>query len=342
MQRLVLAVLLGVVLAPPALPAAGADATLSLSPARGDSTSDFSATFRGAGSRHGCGGGTVTFTWDALATLATQPVDSDCMASVAALTPPPGDNRLGRHLVGARHVAAGGGQEFAQAIYTIVREGPTPLPTPTNLPAQPTAPASPSLCDTRVARALGTDAFLEVPGVSGGVTDAQHLGAMVIRSLAPAAMLPPGIGTVPLGAVAVTRQADQASGPLQRAAGERQRMPCVHVELGASQQFVYAIYAFRDAVIASVQSSGGSPSEETVTVSYAAVRWEYQLRDRQGNPAAIVTGGGDLGQTPLAARAAAGASGPPVGWIVLGVLVLLGAGGLAVFYLVRTGRLTFR
>ena len=35
-------------------------------------------------------------------------------------------------------------------------------------------------------------------------------------------------------------------------------------------------------------------------------------------------------------------SGPPVAWIVLGVLVVLGAAGLAVLYLVRTGRLAFR
>lgn len=340
MQRLVLAVLLGVVLAAPALPAAGEGARLTVAPARGDSTSEFAATFRGAGSKHGCGGGTVTFTWDAFVTLATQPIDADCMASVVALTPPPGDNRVGSHLVSARHIAAGGGQEFAQAIYTIVREAPTPLPAPSNLPAQPTAPAS-LPCDTRVARALGGDAFFEVPGVSGGVTDAQHLGAMTVRRLAPATMLPPSIGTVPLGEVAVTRLPDQASSALQQASGQRQHMPCVHVELGASQQFVYAIYAFREALISSVRS-GGSPTEETVTVSYASVRWEYQLRDRQGNPAAIVTGGGDLGQAPVAAHAAAAGSGPPVAWIVLGVLVVLGAAGLAVLYLVRTGRLAFR
>jgi type VI protein secretion system component Hcp len=313
--------------------------TLTLTPTQGVATSAFSMTFTDRDPLGLiCPGGTVTFSWDNPSrTLATAPLGGpNCTATASAQTP--AGSAPGAHAVMARSNPLS-----ATATYQVVATpSPTPRPTPTRPPTRrptptpvptPTPPPTPEPtpvvlpppppCDTRVPQATGTAGYLEVAGIAGGVAERQHAGAVLIGSLLPTAMLPPALGTVPLTEVELTRAPDGASAALLRAVSTGTHFDCVQLELGPGGEYLYATYAFHDAIFSTYTPADGG---ERLTLTYVSVDWEYQLRD--GSP--VAAGRGNLGDTPhpRPMQPAGMARGPVM--VVLGLFAVGGATGGAV------------
>jgi type VI protein secretion system component Hcp len=168
-----------------------------------------------------------------------------------------------------------------------------------------------------------------VAGLVGQATEPQHAGAIVLTSIAPASMLPPTVGTVPLTELTVLRDVDQSSPALVQAMAGGTHFDCVQVEMGPSRWYLYATYAFHDAQFDGYAPTGSTQSIEQLTLSYVTVDWEYQLRDGTS----VVTGSGTLGSTPNPrSLAAASVSRAPVtlllAFIALTVLLAGATGGL--------------
>jgi type VI protein secretion system component Hcp len=204
---------------------------------------------------------------------------------------------------------------------------PTPSPTPVFTPPPPLAPTPvPPPCNTRVPQATGAGGFLQVAGVVGDATEAPHAGAVVLTGATPASMLPPVVGTVPLTQMTLVKSVDQSSPALVRAVASATRFDCAVVEMGPARDYLYATFAFHDAQFATYAPTGTNQSMELLTLTYATVDWEYQLRD--GTP--VATGGGALGSTPSprAFQASAIAQEPPALTLhaVLVAVVACGAG----------------
>ena len=342
----VLCSLLGAAVSRP-VTAAGT-ATLTLSPAQGQASSAFTMTFTDSVVLV-CPGGTVTFSWDTTSrTLATAPLGGPGCSATASAVPPAGANVSGSHTVIARLT----GNLSDSRTYTILpapaatptprasatptrRPSATPSPTPGQSPSpspteteppEPAAPAAPppAPCGTKVPQATGADGYLEAAGLAGDGAEPQHAGAIVVKSVSPPSMLPPVLGTVPLTEVELVKVVDSSSPALVRAVAGGTRFDCVQLQLGPAQRYLYATYAFHDALFSTyTPSAGGEQPAERLTLSYASVDWEYQLRD--GSP--VATGRGRLGDTPNPEplRRVGMSRGPVM--LVAGLLVLGGAGG---------------
>jgi len=152
----------------------------------------------------------------------------------------------------------------------------------------------PPPCNTHVPQATGAGGFLQVAGVVGDATEAPHAGAIVLARASPASMLPPVLGTVPLTEMTLVRPVDPSSAALVRAVASATHFDCAVVEMGPARDYLYATFAFHDAQFATYAPSGAGQSMELLTLTYATVDWEYQLRD--GTP--VATGSGALGSTP--------------------------------------------
>jgi type VI protein secretion system component Hcp len=309
LQRAMLAVLCAALVAPTARPAAATTVTLTLAPAQGLASSAF--TMRLTLVTTDCPLGTVTFAWDSTSrTIATAPLVSQGCTATASGLPPAGANAPGAHQVIGRFSRT----LNATAAYTVLAATPTPAPTPTPSPISPPTPRptptptpdatlvptptpellpipSPTPCGTGVPQATGTLGFLEVAGVDSGASVPQHPGAFTIRGVSPASMLPPALGTEPLGEIELVRPVDDASQVLVGAVAGSGHLDCVHLELGPGKTYFYVTYAFHDALLTGYSPAG---SEERLTLTYRSVDWEYQPRD--GRP--VVTGQGRMGDTP--------------------------------------------
>lgn len=305
----VLCVLLGVAAG---RPAAAAGVSLTLDPAQGQASSAFTMTFTDPVLLI-CPGGTVAFSWDTPPrTLAMAPLGGpNCTAAASAVSPggPPGAHTVTARLVDTNLSASATYQVLAAAAPTA-----TPRPTPTRTPARrpsPTPSASPTstptplatafpapapaICDTKLPQATGMEGYLEVPGVPGDATEPMHSGAILVKSIVPASMLPPTVGTVALTEVGLLRAADRSSPALLGAVSTGTHFDCVQLELGPGAQYLYATYAFHDVLFSGyTPGDGGAAPTERLSLSYVSVDWEYQLRD--GSP--VVVGRGNLGGTP--------------------------------------------
>lgn len=172
---------------------------------------------------------------------------------------------------------------------------PTSTPTPTPAPAAPpTSAPPPPPCDTRVPQATRPGGFLQLAGVGGDATDPAHPGAIVLTAVSPDSMLPPAVGTVPLTEITLVKSVDSSSPALLRAVTGAQHFDCAQVEMGPAGDYLYATYAFHDAQFARYAPSGAQQTSELLTLTYATVDWEYQLRDGSS----VATGSGALGSTP--------------------------------------------
>jgi len=313
---------------------AASTVTLTLAPAQGVVTSAFTMTFRDVDPLGLiCPGGTVTFSWDAPSrTLATAPLGGPNCTATASSQAPTG-SAPGAHAVTARAAPL-----MATATYQVMAAASaTPRPTPTRTPTRrpsptptPTPPPTPEPtpvvtpppppCDTRVPQATGATGYLVVAGVAGDVTEPQHAGAILVRGVLPASMLPPALGTVPLTEVDLLRTADRSSSALLRAVSTGTHFDCVQLELGPGQQYLYATYAFHDALFSTYTPTDAG---ERLTLSYISMEWEYQLRD--GSP--VAAGRGNLGDTPhpRPMRPVGMALGPVMA--VMGLLVVAGGTG---------------
>jgi type VI protein secretion system component Hcp len=172
-----------------------------------------------------------------------------------------------------------------------------------------------------VPQATRAGGFLQVPGVAGVATEAPHAGSIVLSSVAPASMLPPAVGTVPLTEVTLVRPVDGSSPALVRAVAGAMHFDCAQVEMGPTREYLYATFAFHGAQFAAYTPTGAGQTVEQLTLTYDAVDWEYQLRD--GTP--VATGSGKLGATPnpRGPQAAGVSQGPSP----LALLLLLPVGG---------------
>lgn len=210
-----------------------------------------------------------------------------------------------------------------------IRPTATPRPTPTPVftpPPSPTPTPVPPPCNTRVPQATGAGGFLQLVGVVGDATEAPHAGAIVLSGATPSSMLPPVVGTVPLTEMTLVKVVDRSSPALVRAVAEATHYDCAQVEMGPSRDYFYATFAFHDAQFATYTQTGADQSVEQLTLTYARVDWEYQLRD--GTP--VASGNGALGSTPnpRGLQAAAMSQQPPALALLLLVVVgVCGAGG---------------
>ena len=340
----VLCSLLGAAVSRPV--AAVGTATLTLSPAQGQASSTFTMTFTDS-VLVVCPSGTVTFFWDTTSrTLATAPLGGPACSATASAVPPAGANVPGSHTVIGRltsnlmdsrpYTILPAPASTPRASATPTRQpsstprptsspSPDPSPTQTQTP-EPAAPAAPppAPCGTKVPQSTGADGYMEAAGLAGDALEPQHAGAIVVKSVSPPSMLPPVLGTVPLTEVELVKVVDSSSPALVRAVAGGIRFDCVQLELGPARQYLYATYAFHDALFSTyTPSAGGEQPAERLTLSYASVNWEYQLRD--GSP--VATGRGRLGDTPNPEPLQpVGMSRGPV-MLVAGLLVLGGAGG---------------
>jgi type VI protein secretion system component Hcp len=336
----VLCALLGVAASRPV--AAASNVSLTLAPAQGLASGAFTMTFTDPALLI-CPGGSVTFFWDTTSrTLATAPLSGPGCTATATAVPPAGFSAPGVHVVIARLTS----DLMASATYQVVEPAvptATPRPVPTRTPARrpsptpsaapiptPSPPATafpapaPAICDTKVPQATGVDGYLEVPGVPGDTTEPMHAGAILVKTMEPASMLPPAVGTAALTEVGLLRAADRSSPALLRAVSAGTHFDCVQLELGPGPDYLYATYAFHDALFSGYSpSDGGTGPSERLTLSYVTVDWEYQLRD--GSPVAI--GRGNLGGTPdpRPLRQAGMASGSAM--VVLGLFLVGGGTG---------------
>lgn len=340
--RVLLAVLCSLAGAAGRPAAAASSVSLAVAPTQGSASTAFTMTFTDRVLLI-CPGGTVTFSWDSpSSTLATAPLDGPGCTATASAVPPSGA-LAGSHTVTARLAGnltdsgsytilaaspAPAPTPIRRASATPIRlPSPTPSPTPTPTPSPdptPTATPPPAPCGTNVPQATGADAYLHVSGVAGDVTAPQHAGAMVVKSVSPASMVPPALGTVPLTEVALLRVTDGSSPALLRAMAGGNHFDCVQLELGPASEYLYATYAFHDALFSTyTPTAAGQQAVERLTLSYVSVDWEYQPRD--GSP--VATGHGRLGDTPnpQPMQRAAMSRGPVM--LVAGLLVLGGAGG---------------
>jgi type VI protein secretion system component Hcp len=218
------------------------------------------------------------------------------------------------------------------------RSTATPTPTPTPVftpPPPPTLTPVPPPCNTRVPQATGAGGFLQVAGVAGDATEAPHAGAIVLTGASPASMLPPVVGTVPLTEITLVKPVDRSSQALVRAVASALHFDCARVELGLAHDYLYATFAFHDAQFATYAPTGAAQSAELLTLTYARVEWEYQLRD--GSP--VATGSGALGSTPnpRGPGTATMSQGPPALALVL-LVVVCASGAGAVLWLRRRRR----
>jgi len=184
----------------------------------------------------------------------------------------------------------------------------------------------PAPCNTRVPQATASGGFLQVAGVVGDATEAPHAGAIVLTGASPASMLPPVVGTVPLTEMTLVKPVDRSSPALVQAVASAVRFDCAVVEMGPGRDYLYATFAFHDAQFARYAPTGAEQSVELLTLTYATVDWEYQLRDGT----AVTTGRGALGSTPnpRGLQAAEVSPGPPALALLLVLVGAFGAGGV--------------
>jgi type VI protein secretion system component Hcp len=322
--------------------AAGSTVTLTLTPTQGPASSAFTMTFTDPVLLV-CPGGTVTFSWDGTSrTLATAPLNGPGCTATASAVPPAGANAVGTHTVIARLspsltdsrsytiLAAPAPTPTPRPSATPTRR-PSPTPSPSASPAatptpepEPSATPAPAPCGTNVPQATGAVGYLEVGGVAGDAVEPQHAGATVISSVRPPSMLPPVVGTIPLTEVELLKAVDRSSPALVEAVAGGTHFDCVRLELGPAQAYLYATYAFHDALFSTYTPAGdGRQPGERLTLSYVSVDWEYQPRD--GSP--VATGRGRLGETPnpQPMQRVGMARGPLI--LVAGLLLLGAAGG---------------
>ncbi|HET6866951.1 MAG TPA: hypothetical protein VFH80_13610, partial [Solirubrobacteraceae bacterium] len=144
---------------------------------------------------------------------------------------------------------------------------------------QPVAPSAPAntasaSCIANGQSVSGPGGDLDLPGINGTSQDPGHAGALPIKTLGPAGMLPPQIDSTNLGQLKVTRPVDATSANLSMVASSGYRFPCVHIEIGPGRGFANAEYALVNAGLVADDRSG---SVETLTWTYSTILWSYTL-----------------------------------------------------------------